>query len=80
MSAAPCWWTPADDAELDVLFDEFVGIWHRHRDNCETCSSGPWCDGLRDCFQIVLDWKRGRELRSKAEWLRVRERVRQEAA
>ncbi len=72
MSASP-WWTVADDAELDVLFDEFVGIYFRHRERCESCGSGPWCEPMQDAFQIVLDWQRRRRLRSKAEWLRARE-------
>jgi hypothetical protein len=77
MSAAP-WTTPADLAEFDVLLDEAVGIYWRHRDRCDQCGNGPWCEPMAAVFEMVLDWRRRRELRSKAEWLR--ERVRQEAA
>jgi hypothetical protein len=72
------WWTPADEAELDLLFEEFVGIYFRHRDRCDACGKGPWCEPMRDAFEIVLDWKRGRELRSKAAWLRIRQTLRDE--
>jgi hypothetical protein len=82
LSAAP-WWTDADAAELDVLFDAFLeeAYWKHLERGCDECGSGgPWCDGLRDVFEIVLDWRRRRRLQSKAEWLRCRERARREAA
>jgi hypothetical protein len=75
MSPSP-YWTEADDAELDVLLDEFTGIYYRHRERCVHCGSGPWCEPMRDAFDVVLEWRRGRMLRSKADWLRAREQVR----
>lgn len=35
-------WTPADDAELDVLVHALVrGYWDQHRDRCEACRTEP---------------------------------------
>jgi hypothetical protein len=70
----PPWWTSADDAELDLLVDEFVRVAFVHRDRCSVCSAGgPWCEPLHDAFDGLLGWRRGREFRSKAEWLRARQ-------
>ena len=74
------WWSAADDAGLDVLVDRFLDVFYCHRERCPTCASGPWCEPMRECFAVITDWKRGRELRSKAEWLRARELARREAA
>ena len=75
------WWTEADEAELAVLLDEFVKHARAHREACRVCrTGGPWCASLVEAFDVLLDWKRGRELRSKAAWLRARELARQEAA
>jgi hypothetical protein len=38
--SAALWWTEADDAELDVLLDAFIGIYYRHRDRCDECGVG----------------------------------------
>ena len=68
------WWTAADSAELDVLVLEFIRVHASHAAGCDVCRErGLWCDRLRAAFEAVLDWKYGRELRSKATWLRLRE-------
>jgi hypothetical protein len=68
----PLGWSPADQAELDVLLDAFVGAVLVHRDRCAVCSAGgPWCEPLRDRFEGILDWRRTRALRSRAVWLRA---------
>jgi hypothetical protein len=68
------WWTEADAAELDVLLEEFVRVAFIHRGHCAICSAGgPWCEPLREALDALLEWRRGRELRSKAEWLRARQ-------
>ncbi len=67
------WWTDADAAELDVLVDELVRTVFDHRPECPVCVAGrTWCAVLRDCFEIVIEWRRSRSLRSRAEWLRER--------
>jgi hypothetical protein len=79
---APAYWTDADDAELDALVHEFiVGLW-QHRETCRACESGGglWCDRTRAALGAVLDWRQGRILRSKAEWLRIRELARSQLA
>jgi hypothetical protein len=64
-------WTEADQAELDVLTWEFVdGAWN-HRERCSVCSrGGPWCNGVRKAFELLLDWQRLRQLLTRAEALR----------
>jgi hypothetical protein len=65
------WWTLADDAELDLLVHEFIRAAFAHRADCETCRGGrAWCGPLADAFEGVLEWRRGRVLRSRAAWLR----------
>lgn len=65
------WWTAADQAELDVLVDAFVGAVFDYR-RCSVCAAGgPWCDAVRDCFHIVIDWRNTRARRSEAAWLGV---------
>ena len=74
------WWTEADEAELAVLLDEFVKHARAHRETCRVCrTGGPYCASLVEAFDVLLDWKRGRELRSKAQWLRAREMAREAA-
>jgi hypothetical protein len=71
------WWTEADDAELDVLVRELVSVAGQHVNHCSVCSEGgPWCPGMVEAFEVVVDWRDGRILRSKAAWLRERETVR----
>ncbi len=73
MSGLP-YWSLADGAELDVLLHAFVQVHARHVPTCAVCSGyGPWCQRLRDSFDAVLEWREGRELRSKATYLRLRE-------
>jgi hypothetical protein len=65
------WWTPADQAELDLLAFEFVRAARVHRLECLIClAGGPWCPRLAEAFAAVLEWRDGRELRSRAAWLR----------
>lgn len=71
------YWTHADQAELDVLLHEFVKAAYLHRDHCSTCrGGGPWCLPLREALEGVLEWRRGRALRSRADWLRLRNDLR----
>jgi hypothetical protein len=72
------WWTAADDAELDVLVSELVRRARQHRDHCSVCSAGgPWCPGMVEALEIVIEWRDGRILRSKANYLRELETVRE---
>lgn len=65
-------WTAADQAELDVLLWELVTIFRRHRLHCTECLLGrSFCDPMRACVEIVIDWRERRLLRSKADWLRA---------
>jgi hypothetical protein len=71
------WWTAADDAELDVLVRELVSVAKQHANRCCVCSKGgPWCQGMAASLEVVVDWRDGRILRSKAGWLRERETIR----
>jgi hypothetical protein len=67
------WWTPADDAELDVLVRELVKTVGIHRRDCSACAAGgPWCTRLADAFdEAVLGWIEARVLSSRAAWLRT---------
>lgn len=70
MSARPAWWTPADQAELDLVIQELVRAGWAHRE-CARCKMlGRWCEPMAEAAEAVLDWKRGRELRSRAAHLR----------
>lgn len=73
------WWTAADDAELDLLVHELVRAVDIHRAGCSVCSAnghcGPWCEPLREALEGVIEWREGRILRSKAQWLRFRQAV-----
>jgi hypothetical protein len=65
------YWTPADEAEWDLLVTElFRAVW-LHRDRCLDCNhaSLTWCAPLEDAFWAVWEWREGRILRSKAVWL-----------
>jgi hypothetical protein len=78
---APPWWTEADQAELDVLVNELVRAGFAHRAGCSICSArAGWCEAMRDALEGLVEWRRGRELRSKAAWLRAREMVHEERA
>jgi hypothetical protein len=67
-------WTDADAAEFDILIFEFVDVVLAHKERCSVCSrGGPWCEPLRECFEGILHWRRGRELRSLAARLRARQ-------
>jgi NADH:ubiquinone oxidoreductase subunit F (NADH-binding) len=77
MSAAPFYWTAADDAEQAVLAREFTKAHYAHRERCAVCrEGGPWCSSLLEAFEAIQDWNEGRRLRSKASWLRTREQAR----
>jgi hypothetical protein len=68
------WWTAADAAELDVLVHELVRVGFLHREACSCCRAGyPPCPRLGEAIETVIEWRDGRVLRSKAEWLRGRE-------
>lgn len=69
-------WTAADSAEQDVLIDELVRCYFEHLESCHTCQArreapGPPCPQLRTAIDIVLEWRRQRELLSRAEALRL---------
>lgn len=70
----PQWWTPADQAELDVLLWDFTAGAFAHREQCSHCrEGGPWCTPLVDAFEAVLEWREGRTLRTRATALRARQ-------
>jgi hypothetical protein len=72
----PAWWTDADEAELDVLVNAFVGAACAHK-ACVRCRElNTWCPPMISAFEAVLEWRRSRQLRSRAEWLRARENQR----
>jgi hypothetical protein len=61
----------ADQAEVDVLLHELVERFWAHRPNCLTCWLGDgFCEPMRECLQIVIDFRDGLRLRAKARELR----------
>jgi hypothetical protein len=64
------WWTAADQAELELLWAEWVDGAFEHRDRCAACIAHErvygkqWCDALRESLEIVLDWRERRSLYS----------------
>jgi hypothetical protein len=78
---APPWWTAADWAELDLLVHELVAAGFAHRANCSICrTGGRWCVAMAEALEVLLEWRHGRELRSKATWLRARQQAQEELA
>jgi 1,6-anhydro-N-acetylmuramate kinase len=67
------WWTTADQAELDLLVHELVRVGFVHRARCTVCGGGRWCPAMHEALDVLLEWREGRVLRSKAAWLRARE-------
>jgi hypothetical protein len=67
----PAWWTAADDAELDVIVWALVGAGLAHRE-CAACRRlGRYCPPMAEAVEAVLDWRRARNLLSRAEHLRA---------
>jgi hypothetical protein len=71
LSSRP-WWTPADDAELDLRARELVDEVFAHRERCALCATGyPPCPHVTAAIEAVVDWRELRILRSLAAWLRA---------
>lgn len=70
------WWTPADQAELNLLTLELVHGMTWHFDNCPngyTTSHGSRhcdCPSIGQAIDTVLEWRESRVLHSKAAYLR----------
>ena len=64
------WWTPADQAELDVLVNDLVRCYWAHRDECADCRERRPCPSLTEAIEAVIEFRDARELRSRAVWLR----------
>jgi len=63
-------WTEADQAELDYLIFRLVEAGWAHR-SCARCRAlGTWCPPMRTAGEGVLEWRRGRALKSRADALR----------
>lgn len=67
------WWTPADQAELDLLTYELVEAGERHAARAPDCCHGDLsrCDQYAHVIQTVLDWRDHRIADSRAAWLRA---------
>ena len=63
----PAWWSVADAAEQDLLIHELVDGYYEH---VGPCDDRP-CRHVGEAIQAVLDWRRGRQLRSRAAYLRA---------
>lgn len=61
----PPWWTEADAAEFDVLVWELVRLHGRHRDHPDVAAA------VGEAVDAILDWRRARDLRSRAAYLRT---------
>lgn len=73
-------WTPADQAELEVLVHDLVRAYFDHREHCASCARGyPPCPHVREAIEVVIEWREARALQSRAEHLRA-ERDREAAA
>lgn len=67
----PVWWTDADQAELDAIVHELVRAGWAHR-TCPDCLQlGTWCPAMRKAAEAAFEWRRARELLSRAELLRA---------
>jgi hypothetical protein len=62
-------WTPADQAELDVLLYALAADWFKHR---PTCNADP-CPHIQQAIAEVIDWRDARALLSRAQALRAAE-------
>jgi hypothetical protein len=66
------WWTPADQAELDLLVRQLVDRRFEHRLRCSVCAAGyPPCPFVRAEIERVIEWRDVRVLLSQATWLRT---------
>lgn len=68
MSGRP-WWSSADEAEFALLIDELVTQAWPHR------GKPRFAAALADAVEVVLAWRRRRELLSLACYLRARQDV-----
>lgn len=73
-------WTAADAAELDVLIDELVRCYYRHRPTCPNCATAQACQHLHTAIDEILEWRHHRELLTRAEQLRLDQEIRNAAA
>src|SRR5215217_4475818 len=67
------WWTPADQAEFDVLAYALVDGVLSHRDRCAACAacgSAVYCKRVSVAIGALLEWLSLRSLVSRAAWLR----------
>lgn len=70
-AATPPWWTESDSAELDALVWALVDGIFEHRSQCASCAREyPPCPHIAEAIGMVVDWRKGRELESRARWLR----------
>ena len=63
----PLCWTPADQAEQDVLVDELVTQAWPHR------GKSGFREALGEAVDVILEWRRRRELATLAVRLRARQ-------
>jgi hypothetical protein len=70
----PPWWTAADQAELEVLVWHLVEGLTEHKVKCPRCraelETGWPCPLVGEAIDAVLDWRRRRDLLSRAQYLR----------
>lgn len=66
------WWTPADQAELELLTYELVEAAHSHAERMPSCCNGDllYCPEWGAVIGAVLDWRAHRVRHSLAAWLR----------
>jgi hypothetical protein len=75
------WWTEADAAELDLLIHELVKVAVFHERRCSICRQERGilhCSPMGEAIEAVIEWRDGRVLQSKANWLRVRQQARED--
>jgi hypothetical protein len=74
------WLTAADVAETELVAWHLSGCIWTHRQECAVCSAGlPYCEPVKEAIEAALDWKRGRDLRSRALFLRALQNRREAA-
>jgi hypothetical protein len=69
------WWTPADQAELEVFAYKLVdGVYEHRAAGCEVCAAGyPPCPVVTEATERVVEWRERRIMLSRATWLRARQ-------
>jgi hypothetical protein len=75
----PPWWSPKDEADLEVVVAALTDTYFEHRERCAACAeerrlTGLPCTALRQEIERVASWAERRHARLRAAWWEERER------